>query len=214
MFQFRSIQSRLQLFNAMALALMFAIAGAAWWSIDNLAKATSTITMVGSALKNQQEADMMHDAIRGDVLALMLAATKNDLVAVKAAQSEAETHAVKFRAALEAVNALPLNAKLREAVVAVAPALEAYEKSGEDLMKIGLSGREPTEEELAAFQTVFDQVEEAMGELSGLLDVQGNTYLEEANALNSLAHYVIVGVTLLAVILLSLVSRSVARGIV
>jgi methyl-accepting chemotaxis protein len=214
MFQFPSIQRRLQLFSSMALALMFAIAGAAWWSIDNLAKATGNITMVGSALKSQQEADMMHDAIRGDVLALMLAAAKSDLAAVKAAQNDEVAHVAKFRAALQAANALPLDAKLREALVAVAPALEAYEKSGEDLMKIGLSGREPTEDELATFQTVFDQVEDAMGELSGLLDLQGNAYLEEANALNSLAQYVIAGVTLLAVILLSLVSRALARGIV
>ena len=214
MFQLRSIRSKLYVFSSLALALVFATAGAGWWSIDKLATATGNITMIGSALKSQQEADMMHDAIRGDVLAVLLAVAHSDAAAAADVKRDEEEHVAKFQGALEALKALPLDAHLRDAVNAVGPALKAYEQSGATLIQAGATGRSPTKEELADFQLIFGQVEEAMGNLSQQIEAQGNAYLSAATSLTLASRYLMLGVAFAATVLLFVVSAAVAKGIV
>jgi methyl-accepting chemotaxis protein len=213
MYLFRSIRSKLQAFSLMALLLVFATAGAAWWSIGRLAQATADITQVGSALQSQQEADMMHDAIRGDVLAMLLAVAKSDTAAAEAVVKDQQDHLAQFHAALDALHAMPLKPELLAAAKAVGPALKGYEEQSKKLMDIGMSGREPTKEELAAFQSVFGEVEEAMGSLSNLIESQGDVYLNAANDGTAFARYLMLGVVALATLLLLVVSTLAARGI-
>jgi methyl-accepting chemotaxis protein len=58
------------------------------------------------AQRAQMDADMMHDAVRGDVLAALDAARRNDAEAAKQSASDIDEHAKKFRSAVDVVDSL------------------------------------------------------------------------------------------------------------
>jgi methyl-accepting chemotaxis protein len=211
---FRTIRGKLRGFGGVALALIFMSIGAGWWSVDRLSDATGDIVVMGSALKSQQSADMMHDAIRGDVLAGLLAVSKHDVAGVKRVEEDKVAHAKQFRDELRALADLPLGADARQAVGEVAPLLDAYERSAEVQMQKALAGETHTEADLQAFQTVFGQVEVAMGKLSELIESQAGLRLEEATRLTSIARVLLVVIAAISVVLLFAVSALLGNGIV
>ncbi len=54
--------------------LVLVSAGASMWANDRQAAARANITRGSALLRNHMTADMMHDAIRGDVLSMLRAA--------------------------------------------------------------------------------------------------------------------------------------------
>ena len=80
------------------------------------------------ALRHHLQADMMHDALRADVLAAMLAGRQGDADGVAAARQAWREHAATFRDAIAAnANAhLALDSATTAAMKDVKPALDAY----------------------------------------------------------------------------------------
>jgi methyl-accepting chemotaxis protein len=213
MSNFSGIQGKIFGFSAMALVLVLSAGGTGWWAVDRLGDASKDVTDISAALKNQQTADMMHDAIRGDVLAAILAQVSNDPAAAQQVEAEKGEHMQTFRQALGALNALPLSATLRQSLDAVAPGLDAYEKAADTLMQITASGREVSQDELGAFQAAFDQVEASMGKLSELIAGQVAERFQKATDLTAFVRYVLVGVVLLSIVLLFVLGAALARSI-
>jgi methyl-accepting chemotaxis protein len=198
----------------MALVLVLGSAGAGWWSIDRLSDATKQVEVIGQALKNQQDADMMHDAIRGDVLAALLAAAQNDTGAAQEIRKDQQEHVAQFGAALDKLDALPLDAHVRAAAERVRPSLKAYELSAAQVLQAALGGNASGKAELAQFHEVFKQVEDVMEELSGLIGSQASLRLEQVNSLTSITRSLMAGVALFSAVLLFAVGAALARGIV
>jgi methyl-accepting chemotaxis protein len=210
----RTIRGKLLGFSLLALALVLVSIGAGWWSVDRLKEATGDIVAIGSALKSQQEADMMHDAIRGDVLATLLAVSKHDHSAAEDAKKDMTEHAGQFRAALTTLAALPLNDSLRVAVQNVSPTLDKYQGAAEALMAKALRDETPSAEDLNGFQAEFERVETAMGELSDLIEKQSSLRLEQATSLTDSARYVLVAVGVLSALLLFAISGLLVSSVV
>jgi hypothetical protein len=93
-------------------------------SAEILAGAEST----GDAL----EADMMHDAVRADVLQALLSGGQGDLYTSSAA--DLAEHSKTFRAVLGRIVASDLSPEVVDATTAVTPAVEAYLSSADDII--------------------------------------------------------------------------------
>ncbi|MEZ5702735.1 MAG: methyl-accepting chemotaxis protein [Burkholderiaceae bacterium] len=211
---FKGIRGKLLGFSAMALTLVVAAGGAGWWAVDRLSEASKDVSVISEALKQQQSADMMHDAIRGDMLAAVLAAAQGDLARAKEVKAEEAEHSKTFRDALGALNALPLSAEIDAAVKAVAPKLDAYVSAANTSLGGAAKGEQPDAAALAAFQAQFEAVEASMGELSDLIAAQVELRFQRATDLTTVARYVLIGVVLVAVALLFVMGALLARGIV
>jgi methyl-accepting chemotaxis protein len=209
-----SIQAKLRGFSALALVLVMVSTVAGWWSINQLSEATQRVIDIGEALKHQQDADMMHDAIRGDVLAALLAAAQNDPSGAEQLKKDQAEHVAQFGASLASQDALPLDENIRAAVQHVKPSLKAYEQSAAHVLTVALGGGSLDKADLAKFQDAFKQVEDDMGQLSELIESQTGLYLAEASRLTSITRYLMLGVTLMAGVLLFAVGTAVARSIV
>lgn len=102
------------------------IAGVGMWGQQVLTGATNALVLNGDTLRSQLVADMMHDALRADVLSMLLAAraTKEEQGAI---QAELAEHAKTLREAFQQSRQL---AEGRPEIVAaldeVAPELESY----------------------------------------------------------------------------------------
>jgi len=167
------------------------------------------------ALQSHQSADMMHDALRGDAIAAMLAArTKNTAQLAETRKDYAE-HAGIFRTETEANAHRNLgaegNGKLKELGVIV----ERYLRlTGES---IALSAKDVTAAEAGfnAVQDSFHEMEEAMGAVSQAIEAEAKRTNETASR-DFHSFYVTVGVTsvaglLILVVLSLLVARSIPR---
>jgi methyl-accepting chemotaxis protein len=214
MIDLSTIRGKLRGFGTVALGLIFIAIGTGWWSVDRLSHATSDIVTIGSALKSQQSADMMHDAIRSDVLAVSLGSIKGDAAAVKRAEGDFAAHVKQFSDELEALGTLPLGGEVRKAIAEVAPSLKAYKLSAETQIQKALAGQALTDADLQAFQVVFEQVEESMGNLAELIESQAGLRLEEANRQTSVARNALVAIALLSTTLLFVLSSLLSKGIV
>ncbi len=110
------------------------------------------------ALRNHLEADMMHDALRGDVL---MARTPGFTPAE--VQEELRDHATRFRDLLAANRSLDVPKVLADAFAAVAPQAERYIASAEQEVAAVLGGQSG---DLPGFITQFNHLEDAMERVS------------------------------------------------
>ncbi|SBV53135.1 chemotaxis protein [Xanthomonas bromi] len=118
-----------------ALALL-ALGGVGYNGQRGLLDAITAQFISSDALRNHMQADMMHDALRGDVTAALLAASTHDDNAIAAARTALGEHAGDFRASLAANRKLPLDPALRKDLDAVTPALQAYLASADHVVKM------------------------------------------------------------------------------
>jgi methyl-accepting chemotaxis protein len=214
MFHFQSIKGKLAAFSVLALAMVLLAAAAGWWSIDRLSEVARSNLDAASAIKNQKQADMMHDAIRSDVMAGLLALAKQDPAAVQEAKQDLLRNVDEFDASLATLKTLPLSDTVRSAVDLVMPGLNAYAQSGNQILAKALAGREPEAAELTGFQSAFEVLEQSMGDLGDQIESEAQAGLATTDRLTSMTHYLLAGVAGVAAILLFLVSAAFSSSIV
>ncbi len=125
--------------------------------------------VANQALSNHQNADMMHDAVRGDVLSLQLADTPEKL---KAVQDELKDHTATFRGMVTANRALSLPSELRALLDAAAPNEEAYLVQAETIFAKAATDRAAALALLGEYNRLFDAVEEQLGKLTEEINAQ------------------------------------------
>jgi methyl-accepting chemotaxis protein/methyl-accepting chemotaxis protein-1 (serine sensor receptor) len=134
--------------------------------------------LIETALRLHVDSDMMHDAIRADVLSAVLAARNQDAAAGRQAQEELGEHASRFRNNLEANAQLPLDPEVAANLAEVRPALEAYIASATALTRVAIDEPAEVGRALPAFQKAFEDLEGRNKELSDALQAK----VDEARA--------------------------------
>src|SRR6478735_10750632 len=99
--------------------------------INTVDVAMDQITLMASAMKNHINADMMHDALRADVLRALNAARDKDRAEETAVRGDIASHAAKFRNYIGANQELALDSTTRAALTEITPSLEAYIRDAE-----------------------------------------------------------------------------------
>ena len=66
-----SLIKKLSVITVAALALLAFVGGVASWQFNLVVANQQQMIVITSALRNQMEADMMHDALRADVFAAL-----------------------------------------------------------------------------------------------------------------------------------------------
>lgn len=73
-----TIRARLLVLVALMLTLMLVVGGSGWNGMSGADEQLGSVVTTGRILRNHMEGDMMHDALRADVLAALLADTDAD----------------------------------------------------------------------------------------------------------------------------------------
>jgi len=154
-----SIRSRLFALGGMGLCAAALTAAAGVRGIQSVSDGAHEIERSGQALRNHLESDMMHDALRGDVLASLLAQSDEEHAA---ALADVEDHATNFRERVAANQQLRLEGELGVALEAIGPTLEAYIASAEATVQLAADDRDAAMEQLPSFQAAFSDLEERM----------------------------------------------------
>ncbi|MGE8069186.1 MCP four helix bundle domain-containing protein, partial [Pseudomonas sp. NPDC089569] len=137
---------------------------------SRMAEAVQANDVGMSALRNHLEADMMHDALRADVLAAMLVGLGKSTASKAEVRSSIEEHTGHFRQMLADNLKLPLNDTLKTALNQIRPSLDTYIGAAERIVGLALENPDAAQKELGAFNSTFTQLEDQMAALSELIE--------------------------------------------
>lgn len=175
-----SLSSKLYALLAFNIFILVSLAAVSYQCALRLDPKNSKVLLYATALQNHQTADMMHDALRADVLkALLIADTKDVRVGNEdELLFDFRDHVKTFRDALSANEALVLDDSAKKALHTIGPALTAYIAQAEEIIKAASGDEREALSHLEAFNKAFSELEERNEAVSEELAKQAATYRE------------------------------------
>jgi methyl-accepting chemotaxis protein len=160
---------------ALLSSVMLAAVGAmGYWALWRQSGEMAEVSANLVAMRNHLTADMMHDALRGDVLAAIV---KKDLDREQIHSKEnreiirdLEEHMTLFRSMLQENAGLPLNADIKAGLTRIQPALDRYIQSANRITNLALQDQTAAVKQLPGFFTDFEQLEVELESLSELIE--------------------------------------------
>ena len=165
-----TIKLKLLAFSIMSVLLALGIAASGYIGIVNVDGAMDEIVDNSSALRNHLAADMMHDALRADVLAALLASETNDQEMKKVIEADLEEHANTFKSMLDKNMEMDIDVTIKDRLASTRPALSAYRKTSEEIVQMAFVDREKANAKMAQFKKDFDALAVEMEALSDLIE--------------------------------------------
>lgn len=205
-----SIKLKLASLTAAAILIVLAVGGVGLLSSTRLDAALAHTAVISKAQYNFMMSDMMHDALRADVMASFMEGADPALVT-----ADLTDHAETFRASLAANKGLELPAPIMAALNKVGPELETYIAQAQEVVGLAARDRAAAQAAVPAFQAAFEELETVNGEIGEMIDAAvGGTAAEAAASASSSRTAILVG-GLLGTILLGLANilnmRSITR---
>ena len=179
------------------------VGGAGLFNTSRLTESFDQSVSTGLALQKSQEADMMHDAIRGDVLLALLSAQTSQPELLAEAQKDLVEHSETFTNALAEMRALPISAEAKASIASIDAALKAYVASAKQTQALAGTDSAAALAAFPEFQKAFKVLEVAMEQQSEIIakDVEAyGTLVKEMESASLLQ----VGVILLLAVAVSL----------
>jgi methyl-accepting chemotaxis protein len=208
-----TIRARLFLLVALMLALVGVLGANAHRALGIAGADLGKVVRTGSALRNHLEGDMMHDALRADVLAALLAESPAQWESVN---SDLIDHSRHFRDMI-AANSELAPAESQRDLSAVGPVLDKYIRNAEALVAAAKADKASAKAMLPEFLATFEELESRLSEVSD--GIEANAGSAERDAQSSIGNARMLGgiiVVLAAIVALavsSLIVRAITSGI-
>ena len=172
------------------------VGGAATWMLSETLKRT---TDVGDVLRNHLEADMMHDALRSDVLASLAATNPAYGLSVEDVKADLNEHVEHFRDMIETNAVLTHGNELESVIQAVKPDLEKYVETATKLIETSVVDEQAALAMLPGFFDDFRTLETAMSDASDKITDVSTRAVTDAGALGFMSEIAMLVASLLAV---------------
>ena len=131
------------------------------FNASRVAQSIDQSVSTGSALQLSQKADMMHDAVRADVLQAMLGSVAKESTQMSQAQGALQEHAGTFQSALTQLQALPLSPQVRAIIGNTLPLVNDYTQAAA-AVQAQLAKSAAPDKALSEFQALFLALEKQM----------------------------------------------------
>ncbi len=208
-----NVNHKVAILAATAGLLLSALTGAVFFKFTDLRARNEAVLTTLRGLSNHQLADMMHDALRGDVLNALFQARKGDAAGLAETLQESQEHRETFSQALAQNRALPLGPAINDAISKVNEPLQAYFETAQSLVRLTARDAAAAEARMPEFHAAFSALEDSMGEISAVFDQEAARIDAEATAAVQRFLKVLLGAALGAAVLLLIVAIFVARSI-
>ncbi len=173
------------------------------------------VLLLANALQTQQYADMMHDALRGDATAAILAAQHKDEDQMKEVDNDYRDHAAEIRSRMQENKRRDLGPLVGQKLADITAPLESYITIVGETIAYAHKDVPSAEANFPKLQKSFHEMEDALAALSDTIE----SVAKEANAASaaSLGSFlrdvaIMSAIALVALVVLSLViARSIPR---
>jgi methyl-accepting chemotaxis protein len=156
------------------------VGGIGLFNAGRMADAIADSVNMSSALHHSQEADMMHDALRGDVLLAMLGAVNKNNDQISEAQKDLKEHTETFLKAMDALQKLPIPESVKSIANQTVPLVKQYSDAAANVQKLATTDLAAAQAATAEFQKAFDVLEKQMATLTESIDKQSESLNEAA----------------------------------
>jgi methyl-accepting chemotaxis protein len=196
------------------LVLMVAVGIGANRGMSGAKGEIQSVELTNRILRNQIEADMMHDALRADVLSATLAASKaeSDQVATDLAE-----HATQFRKLMEENDELANEPEVKQALASVGPLVRTYISDAEAIVAALRADSQHGRSMMPAFMDSFRALEGKMSDASDRIEASAKRAEDGAHSELDAATNVnlagVIGALIVGALLAMFIVRGLLRGI-
>lgn len=167
-----SLKRKMLLTSIVVVLVMLINIAAGKWGTGRLEESFDQTTMLYDALQYHAESEAMHEAIRGDVMAMMHAAEMKDAGLIKASERNLETHINQYLELVSLYDALPLSADVKKVIEETAIPMRAYTEAAGKMTALIKTNLADARFVYPEFDQAYQQTEEAGEALSNLLSSQ------------------------------------------
>jgi methyl-accepting chemotaxis protein len=179
----------------------------AYLGFTRSATGTEALVRATQAQRFQMDADMMHDAIRGDVLSALLAAARRDSAGWQEADASLVEHLARFRTSLDSARHVATPAA-RAALDAAVPEVATYQQSARAVLDRARRDPAAADADFVVFMGAFDALEQKLEQFGDAIgSAAGATQVEITSLLDRLRTICAVLGTLLIVVALGVSHR-------
>ena len=200
----------------MALAGMVGMLGVGamgWNSVVLVNQQLDEATRVGDAMRSAALADMMHDAVRSDVLQAILSGQTDDPRGLAESKKDLAEHGEALLKHLEATGQSAGVPEVEALIQAALPVARAYVEQGRTIQ--GLVDKDPTEarSHLPEFQRAFDALEHSLEQPGERLDEHAERVRAAGAGVVGSAIVEVMAVALLGVLVLGVLAWRIVRRV-
>jgi methyl-accepting chemotaxis protein len=192
------------------------VGGIGMVSNHRLSVEMSESVAAGATLKHSQNADMMHDAIRGDVVSAKLAVLEGHPDAVAEAARDLAEHVAVLHDDLGKLAEAGLSRDSAEALAAAKPTVERYIAAAQAIVKASVAGKAAEADPAATgatFLAAFSELEDRLATLSESILKHAETQIADAGQVARQNQYITMGVILLSLVAMAAAAAWVVRSI-
>ncbi|TRB06988.1 methyl-accepting chemotaxis protein [Agrobacterium tumefaciens] len=212
-----SIQKKIILASIAIFSITGSATGVGMWATETLNRNSEYVALSADVLRNHMQADMMHDALRSDVLAAILSSDGRMGLDLNAVKADLADHETTFREMIEANRFLSAGTNVKTVIDGVETPLLAYIEAANAV--VGLAGSRPEEalKLMPEFMRQFSALEKAMETAGDQIEALSNAASAESEKTKATINLVLKGLLALAALfcagLFLLTRRSVIRPI-
>ena len=209
-----TIKQKLFAFSLLALSFVVTVASSGYVGNRELSTSLGDITTNFSALKNHLSADMMHDAIRADVLSALYAGEVGNQEMLRDAEASMQDHANELRENLGKNAALDLDPHIKKALIQIKPTLDKYVASAHDIIALAGKNRVAADAQLPAFRASFSALETDMAALSELIKTNTDRSQQSGEMVATDSQKLLTISTIISCAALLIISYFLSKGII
>ncbi len=161
------------------LVMTLCVSALGFWGITVLSKELEEAAVSTQLLKLAGDADMMHDALRGDVFGALLSQSKLEgLPSADEVALDIKDHEKTFLDSVQELKELAFTPEMIAEIDLVVPRVHAYAAEAKSIAALAIEGKEIRSSNLESFNSKFGDLEGEMEKLSELI----SKFSEEARA--------------------------------
>ena len=191
-----TIGRKLALGGVLAVIAIVGSGGAGVYGMLSSNSGLQHVAAVTAGVRDQMQADMMHDALRADVLMAIHVGPGGAAEDQQNVRADVADHVKSFEGSIADLAALGLSPEIGKALDDVRPALTAYAAAAQSITDKALTSPSGAEADFPAFAAAFSELEGKMATLGDL--VQGSS-VAVAGAATDTNHLLLVALSILAV---------------
>ena len=208
-----NVNQKVGLLAGTAAVVIVALVAVVHQRFTQLSASSQSVVTAYHSLQSHQMADMMHDALRADVLTAQDVSRRRDEAGRDEVVKGVQEHIRIMREALAENAGRPQAASVQTALAEVAAPLAAYLKESEALVTSAWGDLAGTEKAMLKYAQLFEELEKSLGKVGELFDAEAVRINTEAAAASQQFLTTLMVAAAGAVVLLGVVAFGVARSI-
>jgi len=181
-----SIKAKIAVVSAIAVCIIGLVAGENYLTLKSMNGLAAEAQTAHVLMRQHMDGDMMHDAIRADVLKATLGLKTRNVKMIQEAKSDAAEHGARFMDNLHKNLALDLPEDIHKLFVDEEPALKAYNEQAANVISVLVQdARENTNQAdllLPDFEKAFETLEGVQSAVSDKVEALGKRIMQEQDS--------------------------------